>query len=80
VPSAVRDSDDRSAAMNLVLHDPAYTDQLASFLTSLGQSPVVDGPGRVQLEGPDPTTRLEIELYLRVWRILHPEAEVSVAG
>jgi hypothetical protein len=70
-------SDDRTAAMYLHLLDPAYTDQLASFLTSLGQSPVVAGPDRVELTGAtDEESRLEIEIYLRVWRILHPEAEV----
>lgn len=65
--------------MNLLLLDPAYTDQLASFLTSLGQSPVVAGPDRVRLAaGLDESSRLEIEIYLRVWRILHPEAEVRL--
>lgn len=66
--------------MNLLLLDPAYTDQLASFLTSLGQRPVVAGPDRVRLAGGlDESSRLEIEIYLRVWRILHPEAEVRLA-
>lgn len=65
--------------MNLVLHDPAYTDALASYLASLGQRPVVSAPGRLFLKGSgDEAVRLELELYIRVWRVLHPEAEVEV--
>lgn len=65
--------------MNLLLHDPSYTDRLASFLTSLGQHPVVTAPDRVELLGTDEAARLEVEIYLRVWRVLHPEAEVNLA-
>lgn len=66
--------------MNLLLRDPSYTDRFASFLTSLGQHPVVAGRDRVELGGEgDETSRLEVEIYLRVWRVLHPEAEVDFA-
>jgi hypothetical protein len=66
--------------MQLTLRDPAYTDRLASFLRSLGQSPVVSGPLRIEIDehagAPD---RAELEIYLRVWRVLYPDAEVDVA-
>lgn len=66
--------------MDLLLRDPAYTDRFASFLTSLGQQPVVAAPDRVELAvGADEASRLEVEIYLRVWRVLHPEAEVEFA-
>lgn len=66
--------------MDLLLRDPAYTDRLASFLTSLGQQPVVAAPDRVELAvGGDEASRLEVEIYLRVWHVLHPEAEVEFA-
>ena len=66
--------------MNLLLRDPAYTDRLASFLASLGQRPVVAAPDRVELAvGADESSRLEVEIYLRVWHVLHPEAEVKFA-
>jgi hypothetical protein len=67
--------------MNLLVHDPAYTERLASFLTSLGQRPVVAGPDRVELFGrPDESSRLEIEIYLRVWRVLYPDATVELSA
>lgn len=66
--------------MNLLLRDPSYTDRLASFLTSLGPRPVVAAPDRLELSGgKDEAARLEVEIYLRVWRVLHPEAEVNFA-
>lgn len=66
--------------MQLTLRDPAYTDRLASFLRSLGQRPIVSGPDHVELEeGGDAVDRAELEIYLRVWRVLYPDAEVELA-
>lgn len=67
--------------MQLLLRDPVYTERLASFLRSLGQRPIVSGPHRLELDpvspaGPD---RAELEIYLRVWRVLYPDAEVELA-
>ena len=66
--------------MQLLLRDPVYTERLASFLRSLGQRPIVDGPLTLELDvnegdGPD---RAELEIYLRVWRVLYPDAEVEL--
>jgi hypothetical protein len=67
--------------MQLFLRDPSYTDQLAAFLTSVGRHAVVTAPDRVDLdEDDDDPQRLEVELYLRVWSVLHPEAEVELAA
>jgi len=65
--------------MNLRLSDHAYTERLASFLQSLGQNVVVAGPDTVELipeerEG----AQVELEIYLRVWNVLYPDARVSV--
>jgi hypothetical protein len=66
--------------MQLVIRDPAYTDRLASFLLSLGRSPVISGPGLVELGPPTtPTDRAELEMFLRVWKVLYPDAEVELA-
>ena len=66
--------------MQLTLRDPAYTERLASFLRSLGQRPIVSGPDHVELEeAGDATARAELEIYLRVWRVLYPDAEVELA-
>jgi hypothetical protein len=65
--------------MQLSLRDPAYTDRLASFLRSLGQRPIVSGPDHVELDdASDETDRAELEIYLRVWRVLYPDAEVDL--
>jgi hypothetical protein len=66
--------------MQLFLRDPSYTDRLAAFLTSVGRHAVVGAPDRVDLEeGADDTQRLELELYLRVWNVLYPDADVELA-
>ena len=65
--------------MQLFLSDAAYTDRLASFLRSLGQRPMVTGPNNLELEpAPDDEARVELEIYLRVWRVLYPDASVEV--
>ena len=60
--------------MRLELSDPRYTERLASFLRSLGQAATVSGPRHVELE----VERAEAEIYLRVWRVLNPDADVHV--
>jgi len=66
--------------MQLHIRDPAYTDRLASFLRSLGQSTIVSGPDHVELDPPtNETDRVELEIYLRVWKVLYPDADVELA-
>jgi hypothetical protein len=68
--------------MQLVLRDPTYTDRLAAFLTSLGRHAVVAAPDRVDLDETDDEPdlqRLEVEMYLRVWSVIHPDADVDLA-
>jgi hypothetical protein len=66
--------------MQLHIREPAYTDRLASFLRSLGQEAIVSGPEQVDLDTPrTETDRAELEMYLRVWRVLYPAAEVELA-
>lgn len=60
--------------MRLRLLDPAYTEPLAAYLRSVGQRPVVRGPDSVDVDA----DRAEVEAYLRVWTVLHPDAEVEV--
>ena len=67
--------------MQLFLRDPSYTGQLAAFLTSVGRRAVVGAPDRVDLEeSPDDPEHAELELYLRVWHVLHPDADVELAA
>jgi hypothetical protein len=66
--------------MQLFLHDPTYTDRLAAFLTSVGRRAVVGAPDRVDIDDTtDDSQHLELELYLRVWRVLYPDADVQLA-
>jgi hypothetical protein len=63
-----------STAVQLHLSDPGYTERLAAFLESLGQTAIVSAPGDLELEGD--VTEAELAIYLRVWHVLYPEAVV----
>jgi len=60
--------------MRLLLRDAAHTDDLAAFLRSVGQHPVVAAPDALEVDL-DPA---ELDVYLRVFQVLHPDAEVTV--
>ncbi|HEV8685771.1 MAG TPA: hypothetical protein VGQ84_00710 [Gaiellaceae bacterium] len=66
--------------MKLTLSDPAYTERLATFLESLGQSALVAGPDQVELvvDERSDLARSELKIYLRVWGVLYPDAKVTV--
>jgi hypothetical protein len=69
-----------SSPMQLLLRDPAYADRLAAFLSSLGQTALVSAPNQVEIVGAETEmARAEMLIYLRVWRVLYPEAEVELA-
>jgi len=63
--------------MLLRLSDPSYTDRLANFLRSLGQTAIVAGPGQLELDPPSEGLD-ELGIYLRVWTVLYPDAEVQL--
>jgi len=66
--------------MQLYVRDPSYTDRLAAFLTSVGRRAVVSASDRVDVDDPaEDTPHLELELYLRVWSVLYPDADVELA-
>jgi hypothetical protein len=65
-----------STAVQLHLSDPGYTERLAAFLESLGQTAIVSAPGHLELEG-DPNAT-ELAIYLRVWQVLYPDAVVTL--
>jgi hypothetical protein len=62
--------------MLLRLSDPSYTDRLAHFLRSLGQTTIVAGPSQLEVDTP----QTELRIYLRVWAVLYPDAEVQVGN
>ena len=64
--------------MQLFVRDPIYTDRLAAYLTSVGRRAVVGAPDRVDIEETaEDAQNLELELYLRVWHVLYPDADVE---
>ena len=62
--------------MQLRLSDPGYTDRLATFLRSLGQTVLVAAPDLLEVDTPNNSIVAEIGIYLRVWKVLYPDAEV----
>jgi hypothetical protein len=65
--------------MQLRLSDPSYTDRLATFLVSLGQTVLVVAPGLLEVDlAPGASPRNELGIYLRVWRVLYPDANVQM--
>jgi hypothetical protein len=65
--------------MQLRLSDPSYTDRLATFLESLGQTVLVVAPGLLDVDlAPGISARNELGIYLRVWRVLYPDANVQM--
>jgi hypothetical protein len=62
--------------MQLRLSDPSYAVRLAHFLRSVGQTVLEAGPTRLEVDTPTS----ELEIYLRVWAVLYPDAEVHVGG
>ena len=66
--------------MQLFLRDPRYTDRLAAFLTSVGRRAIVGAPDRVDIDETTEDAHLELELYLRVWSVLYPDADVELAA
>jgi hypothetical protein len=60
--------------MRLLLRDAAHVDSLSAFLRSVGQQPVAAGPDALEVDV-DPA---ELDVYLRVWQVLHPDAELTV--
>jgi hypothetical protein len=65
-----------STAVQLHLSDPGFTQRLAAFLESLGQTALVSAPGSLELEGE--LNETELAIYLRVWHVLYPEAVVTL--
>ena len=61
--------------MQLRLSDPSYTDRLATFLRSLDQTVFQAGPGQLEVAT---SGRDELMIYLRVWNVLYPDADVQV--
>ena len=80
-----RTSPTTCGTMQLRLGDQIYTERLASFLESLGQATIVSGPNEIELLAPDSgkageMARREVAIYLRVWNVLYPDADVSLFG
>jgi fructoselysine-6-P-deglycase FrlB-like protein len=67
--------------MQLCLSEPSYTDRLATFLRSLGQAVLVGAPGQLEVDLPPTSSAIaELQIYLRVWKVLYPDTDVHVGN
>jgi hypothetical protein len=62
--------------VKLRLSDPTYTARLAAFLEEVGHPPARAVDGAVELARD--IQQEELDVYLRVWSVLEPEATVTV--
>jgi hypothetical protein len=66
--------------MYVHLSDPSLVDDLLAFLRTRQCVVVTDPAGRIAVSIPESTredaARLELDLYLQVWRAIHPGVEV----
>jgi hypothetical protein len=60
--------------LRLTVIEPAHADRLEAFLRSVGQEPTAAAPGVLQVVTPPE----ELEVYLRVWQVIHPGAAVRI--
>lgn len=47
---------------------------MAAFLRSVGQQPIVSGPGQIEVDAQAD----ELDAYLKVWQVIHPDAAVEL--
>ena len=66
--------------MQLRLSDPSYADRLVIFLRSLGQTVLDAGFGQLEVIAANRSTGDEIAIYLRVWNVLYPDADVALGN
>jgi hypothetical protein len=67
--------------MHVQLSEPTLADDLLRFLRKLQCVAVADAAGTISVSIPDlvpEDARLELGLYLGVWRVMHPDVEVRL--
>jgi hypothetical protein len=71
-----RGSRERPLNVQLLIRDTDFTDRLVAFLRSVGQRPLVNGPGQIEVDAPGD----ELNAYLRVWQVMHPDVDVELSS
>lgn len=68
--------------MHVQLSEPSLVDDLLAFLRNVRCVAVADAGGNISVSIPDvvpeDVKRLELDLYLRVWRVMHPDVAVRL--
>ena len=67
--------------MHVELSEPALVDDLLAFLRNLQCVAVADAAGTISVSIPDlvpEDARLELGIYLGVWRVMHSDVEVRL--
>ena len=69
--------------MHIHLSDPSLVDDLLAFLRTRQCVALTDPAGRITVSIPESprkdAARLELDLYLQVWRVTHPGVDVLLA-
>jgi len=75
----------RRSTIRILLNDPLLVDDLREYLERCNCDVQLRGARAVEAVPSDRDVepvylRMELDAYLRVWRLLHPGAEVSIAA
>jgi hypothetical protein len=71
--------------MRILLNDPSLVEDLRDYLRRCNCEVELRGTTMVEASPPERNVepvylRMELNAYLRVWRLMHPGAEVSIAA
>jgi hypothetical protein len=71
--------------MRILLNDPSLVEDLRDYLKRCNCMVEVNGSTSMEASPPDRDVgpvylRMELDAYLRVWRLMHPGAEASIAA
>jgi hypothetical protein len=71
--------------MRILLNDPSLVEDLRDYLQRCNCDVQLRGATMVEATPPDRDVeplylRMELDAYLRVWRLMHPGAEASIAA
>ena len=80
-PTRRRENSITAAILHVELSEPSLADDLLAFLRNLQCVAVADAAGTISVSIPDlvpEDARLELGIYLGVWRVMHSDVEVRL--
>jgi hypothetical protein len=75
----------KRSTMRILLSDPSLVEDLRDFLQRCNCDVQLRGETMVEASPPERNVepaylRMELDAYLRVWRLMHPGADASIAA